>query len=115
MKKIGDSIYHPAGLHDGYSPFYFPIIVDSHKLKCDMKEFTNAIKEEGIGIGDRYGCLVSTWKWCKDLMYDNYISKNALSMRDRCFHLYVNEKYGERELIDIIKTLVKVSKYYKIS
>lgn len=112
INNIDDSVYKPFNFHDGHSPFYFPIMIDKHKITCSIIEFSNAIQAEGIGIGIKYGCLVSTWNWCRDTMYDNFISKNALSARDNCFHLYVNEKYGNKEIKDIIGVLIKVQKFY---
>ena len=66
---------------------------------------------EGIGIGIRYGCLVSTWPWAKKFLSDDFISKNALEARNNCFHLYLNENYTHKEINDIIKSILKVEKY----
>ena len=112
INNINNSVYDPFNFHDGYSPFYFPIMIKENKIKCSVVEFSNALNAEGIGLGVKYGCLVSTWNWCKNIMYDDFISTNALSARDRCFHLYVNEKYGSREIEDIRKAMIKVQNFY---
>jgi len=105
-------VYRPYSYHDGFSPFYFPVIVDQYRITVSVDDFARAIQAEGIGLGVRYGCLVSTWLWAKSVMFDSFVSENALDTRNSCFHLYINENYGRRELNDILAAFSKVAKIF---
>jgi len=102
----------PFAFHEGFSPFYFPIFVDEAKLSCSKMEFAKAMLAEGIGLGEHYGCLISTWPWAQEYLSDDFVTENAISTRDRCFHLYVNENYGEQEAVDCVNAMVKIENYY---
>jgi len=102
----------PLNYNKGYSPFYFPIKYDHKVLEISKKKFTDALIKEGIPLGWHYGCLVSNWKWAKKYLSDKFISRNAISTRDTCFHLYLNENYGLKEAIDIINSIKKIENYY---
>ena len=106
-------LFKPYPYHDGFSPFYFPVIVDEEKITVSVDDFARAIQAEGIGLGVRYGCLVSTWTWAKPVMFDSFVSENALRTRNSCFHLYVNENYGKREVSDVLSAFLKVAKLFK--
>ena len=110
--KETSKVCTPYNYHKGFSPFYFPIFVNQKKLKINTDNFAKAIQAEGIGIGIRYGCLVSTWPWAKKYLSDDFISKNALEARNNCFHLYLNENYTHKEINDIIKSILKVENYF---
>ncbi len=110
--KETSKVCTPYNYHKGFSPFYFPIFVNQKKIKINTDNFAKAILAEGIGIGIRYGCLVSTWPWAKKYLSDDFISKNALEARNNCFHLYLNENYTHKEINDIIKTILKVENYF---
>lgn len=113
MRENPNHVLYPYNYHEGFSPFYFPILVDPKRIKISVDDFARALQAEGIGIGVRYGCLVSTWNWAKPVMFDGFESVNALSTRDRCFHLYVNENYGKKELDDVLKAFHKISTTYQ--
>lgn len=102
----------PYAFHDGHAPFYFPIFVDTNKITCDKSTFAEAVMAEGIGLGVHYGCLVSTWPWAQEYLSDDFITTNAISTRDRCFHLYLNEKYGPSEVEDTLSAILKVESYF---
>ena len=40
------------------------------------------------------------------------IAKNATDIRNSSFNLFVNEKYGNKEIKDIINAIKKVENYY---
>ncbi len=101
----------PYDFHEGHSPFYFPIFLKRNLIKCSVVQFSKALQKEGIGIGIKYGCLPVTWKWASKYLKGQK-TPNALHARDNCFHLYVNEKYGEKEVKDTIKAILKVESYY---
>ena len=75
-------------------------------------KFAEALAAEGIGLGEHYGCLVSTWPWAQKYLSDKFVAKNSIKARDRCFHLYLNENYGQNELDDIINAIIKVENFY---
>lgn len=106
------NVCRPYAFSEGFSPFYFPIFVDTSKVKCTKIEFAEAVAAEGIGLGTHYGCLVSTWEWAQPYLSDEFITKNAISARDRSFNLYVNEQYGKQEVEDVLAAIVKVERYY---
>ena len=38
---------------------------------------------------------------------------NAINFRDRTFNISFNEQFGDAEVEDIIKSILKVEKFYK--
>jgi perosamine synthetase len=105
-------VCRPYAYHEGFAPFYFPVFVDPEMITCTKIEFAEAVAAEGIGLGEHYGCLVSTWEWAQPYLSDDFVTTNALSTRDRCFHLYVNENYGEPEVNDTVAAIRKVEAYF---
>jgi perosamine synthetase len=108
------SVCDPYNFTDKFAPFYFPVFVNLEKVKCTKLEFAKAVAAEGIGLGEHYGCLISTWPWAQKYLSDDFRSTNAIDTRDRCFHLYLNENYGDQEVDDILEAILKVENYYKI-
>ena len=106
-------VCYPYNYHEGFAPFYFPIFVDQKKIKISKIRFAKALQNEGIPLGEHYGCLISTWKWARKYLKDKFVSKNALHARNQCFHLYLNENYKEKEIKDIVKAIKKVEMYFK--
>ena len=107
MHKNEINLFTPYNYHDGFSPFYFPIFVNEEKLyKSDKSvlKISEDLRELGLGIGVKYGCLVSTWEWAKPYLYDGFVSKNALKTRDSCFHLYLNENYKKQHVKFIVNS-----------
>lgn len=107
------SVLFPYNFHSGFSPFYFPIFVDTDRISCSKVEFAEAIAAEGIGLGSHYGCLVSTWPWAQEHLSDDFVTTNAISTRDRSFNLYVNECYGPQEVEDCIAAFIKVEEHFR--
>ena len=102
----------PYSFHDGFAPFYFPIFVNTIDFNCSKMDFAKAIEAEGIPIGHHYGCLISTWPWAEPFLSDKFVAKNAIATRDSCFHLYLNEKYGRREVLDIVHAMEKIQSHF---
>jgi len=107
------SVCSPSAFHDGFAPFYFPIFVDSSQLQVSAERFALAVAAEGIPLGARYGCVVSSWPWTEDIMADSFFPQNAVSTRDRSFNLHLNENYGDEEVGDIVDAIDKVAQTYK--
>ncbi len=94
------------------SPFFFPVIVDLQNITCSKVEFAEAVRREGIDLNAHYQYVVAEWPYLKTHLSDGFDTPNAMSIRDRSFNLYLNEKYGERESIDAVEAILKVEGYY---
>jgi len=108
-----DTVCSPYAFHDGFAPFYFPIFVNQEKIVVSVEQFATAVEAEGITLGAKYGCLVNTWPWITEHLSDNFIARNALLARNTSFNLHLNEKYGEREVRDIVEAIAKVTDAYR--
>ncbi|MDO9081993.1 MAG: DegT/DnrJ/EryC1/StrS family aminotransferase [Humidesulfovibrio sp.] len=102
----------PSRVDPGCSPFYFPILVNPGAITCSKTDFARAVAAEGIGLGEHYGCVVNSWDFARRYFADDFVTENALSMRDRSFNLYVNERYGEQEVEDVVAAIAKVEAWY---
>lgn len=102
----------PSAFHEGFSPFYFPIFVDTGKITCGKMEFAKALAAEGVDLNLHYGCVISSWSWAKPYLSGEFVTTNALSMRDRSFNLFLNERYGETEVNDILTAILKVERHF---
>lgn len=102
----------PSAFHRGFSPFFFPVIVDADMLTCSKIEFAQALLAEGINLDPQYGCAVRSWTWALPYLSDHFETVNALSARDRSFNLFLNERYGEEEVRDIITAIKKVEHHF---
>ena len=92
----------------GDSPFYYPVFVEPANISCSKIEFTAALLAEGIGLNPHYQYVAADWPWLAPYLADDFATPQARSARDRCFALYVNENYGEREIDDVIDAICKV-------
>jgi len=106
------SVCKPMGYHSGFAPFYFPLLVDRTRVRVDAEKFALAVQSEGVTLGAKYGCIVSTWPWAEDLVVDTFIPTNAISARDNSFNLHLNENYGPQEVRDILDAFDKVAVAY---
>jgi perosamine synthetase len=102
----------PYGWTDGDSPFFYPIMVDAAALPVAKTEFAKAIAAEGIGLNPHYNYLAADWHYLKPYLIDEFEPANARSIRDRCFTLFLNEKYGWQEVEDTIAAILKVEHAY---
>ena len=50
--------------------------------------------------------------YLEEFAEDNFITKNSIETRNNCFHLYLNENYGQKEIDDIINAISKVENYF---
>lgn len=112
LLEQSSQVCRPYALHEGFSPFYFPIFVDADRLCCTKTEFAKAVAAEGIGLGEHYGCVVHSWQWARPYFADDFVTRNALDTRDRSFNLYVNERYGQEEAEDVVRAIVKVERWF---
>ena len=101
----------PFGYTLNDSPFVYPILVNREQICCTKQEFAKAVLAEGIGLNPHYQYLVADWPYLKAYLADNFDTPNARDIRDRSFMLYLNENYGDAEVTDCIKAIVKVEKH----
>ncbi len=107
--------------HEGFSPFYIPIHVDTSKLYVNKIEFAEAVRAEGVGLLSNYGCLVADWEWADEYInwqpstkysegYVPFAAKtpNASGTRATTFNLFLNENYGKDEAVDIALSIARV-------
>ena len=88
-------LYHVRHLtfNKGYAPFFFPYCFITKKNWIFQKILSEkALIGEGIPIGINYGCIVFEWKWASKFFHKKLNTSNAIETRDKCFHLYINEK-----------------------
>jgi perosamine synthetase len=104
-------ICRPYGCTVEDSPFFYPVLVDTGRLKCPKTEFSNALLAEGIGLNPHYMYLVADWPYLKPYLVDGFSTPNARAVRDASFCLYVNENYGRQEVDDTIAALQKVEHF----
>jgi len=107
------SVCSPSQYHEGFAPFYFPLFVDQSRVNVTAEQFAIALQAEGIPLGAKYGCIVSTWPWADDIVTDTFVPVNAISTRDRTFNLHLNENYGQQEVNDILDAIDKVASVYE--
>jgi dTDP-4-amino-4,6-dideoxygalactose transaminase len=98
-----------------FSPFYLPIFVNTINLSCSKIEFAKALSAEGIPNNNHYGCVISSWLYSKTYMKDQFIAKNAEFVRDNSFNLFINERYGDNEIDDIVNAIIKIESVYSIN
>lgn len=102
----------PYAIDDGFSVFYFPIFVDVERITCSKVEFAKAVQSEGIGLGEHYGCVITSWTWAREYFSEPFATPNAEAVANRSFNLYVNERYGPAEHDDIVAAITKVERHY---
>lgn len=93
-----------------FSPFFFPIFVNTDKLNCTKIEFAEALNKEGVSNNTHYGCLISEWEWAKEYYKGNFEASNALEVKNNSFNLFLNERYTKKEAIKIVEIIEKVEK-----
>lgn len=95
-----------------FSPFIYPVFVDTSGLTCTKREFAEAVRAEGIDLNPDYGFVVWDWPWVRGHLSDEFSTPNARDARDRSFCLYLNERYTEQEADDTVSAIVKVERWY---
>lgn len=100
----------PYGWHEGDSPFFYPIVVDTDALPITKSDFARLIAKEGIGLNPHYMYLLADWNYLRAYEADRFETPSARSIRDTSFNLFVNEKYGQREVDDTVAAILKVER-----
>lgn len=102
----------PYGHSPDFSPFIYPIFVDTEGLSCTKREFAEAVRAEGIDLNPHYGFVVWDWPWVRPYLSDDFSTPNARDARDRSFCLYLNERYGRQEAEDTVAAIAKVEAWF---
>jgi perosamine synthetase len=105
------SVCLPYGFSPGDSPFFYPVIIDTGRIRGSKHEFAEAVRAEGIDLAPHYNYGVEEWAWLKPYLADDYPTINAREVRARSFNLYLNERYGEQEARDAVAAIVKVERH----
>lgn len=95
------------------SPFFYPVIVDTDRIRCSKIEFAEAVRAEGIDLNVHYQYVIDEWEWLRPHLADHFKAENAHSIRNRSFNLYLNENYGEREADDTVNAILKVERHMR--
>ena len=109
------SVVHPANLElpgSRSSIFFHTVVVDIDKLKVSKVQFANAIAAEGIMINTDYRDIVSEWQWIPEYVREYKKTPNSINFRDRSFNILFHEQFGDAEVEDIIKSILKVEESY---
>jgi dTDP-4-amino-4,6-dideoxygalactose transaminase len=110
------STVRPANLelpNTNSSIFFHTVLVDINKLKVSKVQFAKAIAAEGITINTDYRDITCEWQWIPKYVREYQKTPNSIDFRDRTFNILFNENFGDKEIKDIIKSILKVEKFYK--
>jgi perosamine synthetase len=112
--KVCSAVY-PANLalaNTKSSVFFHTVAVDLNKLKVSKVDFANAVAAEGITINTDYRDITCEWQWIPPFMRSYQKTPNSINFRNKTFNLLFNENFGEKEIEDIINSILKVEKFY---
>lgn len=118
VRQVSEGVDRESSACRGYgygeddSPFIYPVIVEPERLVCSKTEFAEAVRAEGIGLNPHYQYLAADWPYFEPYCADRFDCPNARSIRDRCFCLYLNEKYSVRESADTLEAILKVERHF---
>ena len=102
----------PSYFDNGFAPFFFPIEVDTKKLKISKLKFANYLMKKGVPLLPEYNCIVTKWPWAKKYFPNNFAARNAVNYSKKTFHLFFNEKFKKNHLDKIVKIIKKVENIY---
>ena len=97
------------------SPFIAPVYVDLMTTNRSKREIAEALRAEGVDLNPHYAYVACEWKWLRPFVADDFDTPNARQARDASFCLYLNEKYGEIEALDVAAAMLKVHRAYSIA
>jgi perosamine synthetase len=97
------------------SPFIATVYVDLTATHRSKRDIAQALRAEGIDLNPHYAYVASQWKWLLPYAADDFDTPNARQARDESFCLYLNEKYGEAEALDVAASMLKVHRAWGIS
>jgi dTDP-4-amino-4,6-dideoxygalactose transaminase len=89
------------------SLLFYTVRVDAGRLSVTKTEFAKAVMAEGIGVNPDYRFLVADWKWLRAHLDTGVDTPNARAFRDSTFNILFHERYSQREVEDIAKSVLK--------
>ena len=113
LLKKESEVCKPYNFNKNFSPFFFPIFVDTTKISCSKIEFAQALNKEGVANNPHYGCVISEWQWAKKYFIDDFIAKNATEVRNNSFNLFLNENYTKELAEEMIEVILRVEERCK--
>jgi perosamine synthetase len=103
----------PYNFNKNFSPFFFPIFVDTTKIKCSKIEFAQELSKNGVGNNNHYGCVISEWNWAHKYLQNGLDTPHALAVKNNSFNLFLNENYTKKDADNIIEILIQIETTYK--
>ena len=107
------TICKPYNFNKNFSPFFFPIFVDTKKLNCSKIEFAKALNRVGVANNPHYGCVISEWEWAKKYFVGDFETNNAVKVKNSSFNLFLNENYTFELAEEMVDEIIKVEKKCK--
>jgi dTDP-4-amino-4,6-dideoxygalactose transaminase len=102
----------PSSFGDNFSPFFYPVFVNTKDIKISKTEFALELKKRGVGNNEHYGCIISSWEWAKKYFKYGFSTPNAENMRDTSFNLFLNENYNKKNAEEIVDIIVETEKIF---
>ncbi|QKF83308.1 DegT/DnrJ/EryC1/StrS family aminotransferase [Halarcobacter ebronensis] len=96
----------PYNFNKNFSPFFFPIFVDTSKINYSKKDFAERLNKKGVPNNVNYGCVISDWIWAQKYLSDDFKTTNALEVKNNSFNLFFNENYTSKDADFIVETIV---------
>ena len=94
-----------------YPSVYFLVIkIDLKYSKFDREEIKKSLSSKGLEFNPKHREVVSEWKWIKSDLVGKKSTPNALKYRNESFNLYLNEKYNNQNIKQILQILMSVEK-----
>ena len=94
-----------------YPSVYFLIIkIDLKFSKFNREKIKNILQANGLEFNPKHREVVSEWKWIKAYLVGSKSTPNALKYRNESFNLYLNEKYNNQNINQILQILMSVEK-----
>ena len=90
------------------SPFFLTVGIDETQLNVPKFDFAKAVAAEGIWINPDYKFVVSEWNWIQKYLPAGTNTPNATSFRENTFNILFNERFGDADISDIVKCILKV-------
>ena len=111
LLKKESSVCKSYNFHGDFAPFFFPVLVDEKKIKISKLKFVNKLNKMGVPLLPEYNCIIPKWKWARKYFL-NFSSTNALDLSKKSFNLFLNEKFGKKEMAEIVRLIVLAEKKY---
>ena len=108
-------LVHPAHLElpDCRSSIFFhSVTLDLDRLRVPKSDFVAALAAEGLWLNGDYRDITCEWRWIPEYTLNYQESTNAIKFRDRTFNILFNENFTDREVEDIVTTILKVEQAY---